>query len=76
MSALRGSGDAGGEGRHDGKEVIGMVVSVPRERRPVTVVTEEGTDMPYVVMDSYGDKRERYATLEEAKAAVKEINES
>jgi len=53
-----------------------MVVSVPRERRPVTVVTEAGTDTPYVIVDAYGDKRERFATLEEAKAARREINAS
>jgi hypothetical protein len=51
-------------------------VSVPSERRPVTVSVEAGTDTPYVIVDAYGDKRERFATLEEAQAAVKEINAS
>jgi len=53
-----------------------MVVSVPRERKPVTVVVEVGADMPYVIMDAYGDKQERFATREEARAAAKEINAS
>jgi hypothetical protein len=53
-----------------------MVVYVPLERRPVTVAVEPDTDTPYVVVDAYGDKRERFATLEEAKAAAREINAS
>lgn len=53
-----------------------MVASVPLERRPVTVVVEAGTPEPYVIVDAYGDKRDRFATLEEAKAARKEINAS
>jgi len=53
-----------------------MVVSVPLERRPVTVVVEVGADKPYVIVDAYGDKRDRFATEEEAKAARKEINAS
>lgn len=52
-----------------------MSVLIPRERRPVTVVIEIGTDMPYVLVDAYGDKRERFATLEEAQAVAKEIND-
>ena len=51
-----------------------MTVYVPLERQPVTVSIEVGTDMPYVIVDSYGDKRERFATLDEAKAAARAIN--
>jgi hypothetical protein len=51
-----------------------MAVSIPRERRPVTVVTEANSEMPYVIVDSYGDKRERFATLEEAKTTAILIN--
>jgi hypothetical protein len=50
--------------------------SVPLERKPVTVVTVEDDAKPYVIMDRYGDKRERFATLAEAKAAAREINAS
>ena len=51
-----------------------MPVYVPRERQPVTVTIETDTDTPYVIVDSYGDKRERFATLAEAKAAAQAIN--
>jgi hypothetical protein len=51
-----------------------MVVNVPRERRPVTVAIDEGTDLPYVIVDRYGDKRERFATLIEAQVAAVQIN--
>ena len=53
-----------------------MVVEVPRERRPVTITTEEGDPLPYVIVDSYGDKRERFATLIEAQTAAIIINTS
>ena len=51
-----------------------MVVEVPRERRPVTIATEEGDPLPYVIVDSYGDKRERFATLIDAQVAAVQIN--
>jgi len=50
------------------------MVYVPLERRPVTVTVEVDTDLPYVIVDSYGDKRDRFATLEEAQRAIIEIN--
>jgi len=53
-----------------------MVVDVPRERRPVTIVNEGGGKLPYVIVDSYGDKRERFATLIEAQVAAVQINTS
>jgi hypothetical protein len=53
-----------------------MVVEVPLERRPVTITDEEDADLPYVIVDSYGDKRERFATLIEAQVAAVQINTS
>ena len=49
-------------------------MTVPRERQPVTVAIEAGTDTPYVIVDSYGDKHERFDTLEEAQIAAVLIN--
>jgi len=51
-----------------------MTVYVPRERRPVTVAVEKNSETPYVIVDSYGDKRERFVTLVEAQIAAVEIN--
>jgi hypothetical protein len=53
-----------------------MAVDVPRERRPVTITVEADDPLPYVIVDSYGDKRERFATLIEAQVAAVQINTS